>query len=862
MPGLRASQVRVRALASHLTRPEFRGQFVHNCKPLGVERGCSQGSPFLPETTTPDQWRDDSLRTRRAAFDAAVSYADRLTLLRELVRLQDGRLSLAEADVRLTEAEDAALARFGLSRTGDGSVLKSMDLDHPRLGGLSAMITSDPSNRRLFGAAAPDAVLLRLSGHTAYQSPTQKAAVRAVLTMPPSGALMVSMPTGSGKSLLFQLAPRYWRETAPGACVVVITPTVALAEDHERTLGKIPGLDTSRALTGAVKGAARDQILLDFRNGLIPVLFLAPEAALQGAVRDALEEAALPPEKKFGLQARLEAIFVDEAHIVEQWGRSFRPDFQRLPALVSELRRANPALRVVLLSATLGPAARHELRRAYGTGSWLEIHARSPRYEIDLQSLAYENADERNEDLLWLIDHLPRPAIVYTTRVNDASALHDTLLKRGYRRLALFTGEVTDGGERRRIINQWADNALDLVVATSAFGLGVDKSDVRAVVHACLPENASRWYQEIGRASRDGREGLGLTLWTTGAKGDERDAFNFSAGSWLTQDLGRKRWIALRDSAKAEWVGPVRRLALDLDSAHDGLGRWTGAQNRRWNLSLLNLMQRAGALMVSLLTDPDDGPVRCEVDLHWPSLLEDSAQALAELDRVFSLRDAEQIVSIAEFNAFRALMAGKHPDACLLAGAFLQIEPDVPFVEPCGRCGPCRTLGVPVPTRAGADGVDCTWPPFHIDGPTRRVLIDAARPDFRSGLDRLIRRLVGVGVDQFLVPERISDDVARIALQSSADFGFVLPVEEWLDDRWRVAAGRTALFCPDEDDRLVQAIHALDDLPDAGVVYVVGNPRRLLGGRPLSQHFLLAYEEAALEGDGVTYLDLAKVGPS
>lgn len=816
----------------------------------------------MPETTTPDQWRDDNLRKRRAAFDAAESCADRLALLREIVRLRDGRLSLAEAGIRLTEIEDAALARFGLSRTGDGTVLKSMDLHHPRLGGLSAMVTSDASNRRLFGAAPPDAVLLRLSGHTAYQSPTQKAAVRAVLTMPPSGALMVSMPTGSGKSLLFQLAPRYWRETAPGACVIVITPTVALAEDHERTLSKIPGLETSRALTGAVQGAARDQILLDFRNGLIPVLFLAPEAALHGAVREALEEAALPPEKKFGLQARLEAIFVDEAHIVEQWGRSFRPDFQRLPALVSELRRANPALRAVLLSATLGPAARQELRRAYGTGAWLEIHASSPRYEIDLQSVAYGNANDRDEDLLWLIDHLPRPAIIYTTRVNDASSLHDTLLERGYRRLALFTGEVTDGAERRRIINQWADNALDLVVATSAFGLGVDKSDVRAVVHACLPENASRWYQEIGRASRDGREGLGVALWTTGRKGDERDAFNFSAGSWLTPELGRKRWIALRDSAKAEWVGPVRRLALDLDSARDGLGRWTGAQNRRWNLSLLNLMQRAGALTVSLLTDPDDGPVRCEVDLHWPSLLEESAQALADLDRVFELRDAEQIVSIAEFNAFRALMAGNHPDACLLAGAFLQIEPDVPFVEPCGRCGPCRALSVSPPTRASADGVDRTWPPLQIGGPTRRVLIDAERPDFRSGLDRLIRRLVGVGVDQFLAPERLADDVARVALQCSADFGFVLPVEGWLDDGWRVGAGKTALLCPKEDDRLIQAVQALDGLPDAGVIYVVGDSRRLLGGKPLSQHFLLAYEEAALEGDGVTDLDFANVRPS
>lgn len=803
----------------------------------------------------PNLWRDDVLAKRRAAFDAANSAADRLALLRELVRLNDGRLNLTDAGIGLTAPEEALLGRFGIARTGQGDAIRLMEIDDGLIPGLAKSLALDIQNRRLFGAADADAVLLRLSQHAAFQSPTQKAAVRAILTMPAASALMVSMPTGSGKSLLFQIAPLFWRETAPGACVVVITPTVALAEDHERTLRDIPGLEASCALTGSTQGAARNEILRDFRNGLIPVLFLAPEAALNGAVREALVEAALPPERKFGLQARLEALIVDEAHIVEQWGRSFRPDFQRLPALVAELRQSNPTLRAALLSATLSPAARSELRRAYGSGQWLEIHASTPRYEIDLISKPYADATTRDQTLLWLIDHLPRPAIVYTTRVEAASSLHATLRGRGYERMALFTGEVTSGAERRRIVRGWANNEFDLVVATSAFGLGVDKADVRAVVHACLPENASRWYQEVGRAARDGHQGLGVALWTTnrsGPKSDERDAFNFSAGSWLTPETGRPRWRALCDSARADWVEGVRRLALDLDAAREGLGRWTGAQNRRWNLSLLNMMQRAGALTVSLLTDPDDGPVRCEVDLHWPTLMEDSPTAAVELDRVFALRDTEQTVSIAQYNAFRALLAGDQTEACLLTGAFLHIEPDIAYVDPCGRCAPCRAQGVPVPTYAPVDGVDRTWAGDPALTPMRRILIQPTDLTFDSGLEDLIARLVRTGVDQFLVPGRLADRVAHYALSKGAQLGLVISLEDWLEDGWRLADRKTALICPEDADTLAPSLEALDRAIWSSAldetVYVVGDPHRPMGGKPLSQYFLLAYDEEALDG--------------
>src|SRR5262249_46054467 len=153
---------------------------------------------------------------------------------------------------------------------------------------------------------------------------------------------------------------------------------------------------------------------------------LSPEFAL-GSARDAILEAATPGEQKYqGLGARLRTLVIDEAHIVESWGRSFRPDFQRLPGLLSDLRQINPGLNVVLLSATLPPAARKVLRSAYGSkGAWLEVNARTPRYELDIVVASYFTADERQADFDFVIDRAPRPMIVYTTLVDSMEATDD-----------------------------------------------------------------------------------------------------------------------------------------------------------------------------------------------------------------------------------------------------------------------------------------------------------------------------------------------------------------------------------------------------------------------------------------------------
>jgi ATP-dependent DNA helicase RecQ len=722
-------------------------------------------------------WRDVSVRRTRQALDGANAVADRLALLRTLAWLTGGRVDIEAERTPIDDLDWDLLDRFGLRLSEDGKVLRLAEERPPSWWPRPFHVV--PRDRRGMQPGSADAVLRRLTRNVTYLSLAQKGAVRALLTQPTGSGLMASMPTGAGKSLLFQLAALHARQERSGACVVVVTPTVALALDHERSLSTMPGLEGSRALTGDQSAERSRETVNAFRRGDVPVLLLGPEMALRDDVAAYLSESAHTEASAYGLDAKLTHLFIDEAHIVESWGRSFRPDFQRLPALLARLRAADPELRLVLLSATLGPGARAVLRREWAQGGeWLEVDARVPRYEHDVAVGSFGDERDRAEAVAWAVVRVPRPTIVYTTEVEAADILYRSLRSRGYERIARFTGE-TGAEARREIVHRWATDELDLVIATSAFGMGVDKADVRSVIHACLPEGPARWYQEIGRAARDGGQALaGLLFTDCGGRDDVTRARGLATGGWLTRDLAERRWAAmLRGARQKGWVGGRWRMKIDLDAIREGLRPESSDYNRMWNMALLTLVQRAGAVAIQSV-EPGEGEIghAWDVEVRDEGLLGGDAAAW---DRIFAVREAELASARSEFDPF--LKIARRPErACLTRAAFELIEP-ASLAPPCGRCPHCRAEGIEPSVYLPCGGLDAAWPngPDYLGPlPPGPLLVEPSGTD----LTRRIQRLAEAGIEQFVIEDRAVEAVNEVLAASPALLGLVMSFSEWEGD--------------------------------------------------------------------------------
>lgn len=619
-------------------------------------------------------------------------------MLREIIRRQGGRRRFEQNGRDWLASNKDELWRFGLEIVDEGAAIALRVGD--RLGeAIPDFISRTTAEAHNAGPVAcePDAFLLRSSNRTAYRSTAQKTAVRAVATMPDGATLMVGLPTGGGKSLCFQMLALLEREDDPNAFVLLIVPTIALALDHERSLKTIPGLEGARCLTGDQSEDAKRAIIDGAKRGEIPILITSPEKALD--LKEELNEAAdRNHELKAILPGRLAAIAIDEAHMVEDWGRSFRPAFQHFATWAS-LVRSKHQIKILLLSATLSPSTAELLKESYKRdGDWLYIDGSEPRYEFTLSAKSFQDGRTRDVTLLEAIDLAPRPTIVYVTEVERAKDLFRRLkVERGYERVGMFTGE-TSQNERRDIVLRWSENQIDLMVATSAFGMGIDKADVRSVIHACLPETTARYYQEIGRAGRDGKQAFGIALWTKSPaiRSDERTAQRMAIGDNLSSGTARARWDAITRSADWSWSGDGRRkLNVDLTSAHASVNVADSDYNINWNRHLLLSMQRAKVIEI-IEGDEDDGTeaTRWSIVVRQDGIADASEDSSAwkEFERFVR---SEITRNAADHDRLKRLLDGQND--CLLVGAFQAIDPTAIDCPPCGHCDYCRRYEIHPP---------------------------------------------------------------------------------------------------------------------------------------------------------------------
>jgi RecQ family ATP-dependent DNA helicase len=303
--------------------------------------------------------------------------------------------------------------------------------------------------------------------------------------------LLLVMPTGAGKSLCYQLPA-----LARGGTALVISPLIALMDDQAAKLSAL-GLRVARIHSGLDRAVAR-QACVDYLQGSVQFLFIAPERL------------RVPGFPEMLAKRRLALIAIDEAHCISQWGHDFRPDYRMLGQYLPRLRGEGDAVPVLAMTATATPSVQADITAQLGMlKPALFIHGfRRGNLAIEVVELS---VPERAGVIARLLtDPERRPAIVYATSRKQAERLAEELSYSpsrgaGSGRIAAAAYHAgLDAETRERAQTAFQAGELDVVVATIAFGMGIDKADIRTVIHAGLPATLEGYYQEIGRAGRDG----------------------------------------------------------------------------------------------------------------------------------------------------------------------------------------------------------------------------------------------------------------------------------------------------------------------------------------------------------------------
>ena len=331
---------------------------------------------------------------------------------------------------------------------------------------------------------------------------------------------LIIMATGGGKSVCFQL-PALMQT----GLTLVISPLVALMENQVQELRqrRLP----AALLHSELPAPQRKQVLWAIEAQTLRLLYLSPETLLSSSVWQRLCNPRL----------QLNGIILDEAHCLAQWGDTFRPAYYRLGAVRSALLQHKPAgsrIAIAAFTATADPQTQRTIERVLQLQDPQFFRLNPYRSNLRLTVQAVQTPRGRRNQLLKLIQSQPKQAgLVYVRTRRDSEEVSEWLRQKGYKTAAYHAG--LGGDDRRRIEQAWLTDALQFVVCTCAFGMGVNKSNVRWIVHFHAPFLLSEYVQEIGRAGRDGKSAKALML----------------VSGWLDSD-DKQRWKLFETQARSQ----------------------------------------------------------------------------------------------------------------------------------------------------------------------------------------------------------------------------------------------------------------------------------------------------------------------
>lgn len=332
-------------------------------------------------------------------------------------------------------------------------------------------------------------VLKRCFGHDGFR-PEQERAIKAIMG---KRDVLAVMSTGAGKSLIYQVPA-----VALGGTTIVVSPLVSLMSDQVRKLVEL-GLHPA-FLNNTLKSQAQETVRRRIKNGEFQILYVAPERLSNPAFLSAIENLATP------------LVAVDEAHCISEWGHDFRSDYREISAFIE---RFDQRPTVVALTATATPRVRKDIARSLGLQNPLEIVSSFDRANLSL-SVVHMPHDERGS---WCVrtarSRESECGIFYCVTISETERIHDALKRAGVP-AALYHGKL-DNDAKKAAQETFMSGQAPVMVATSAFGMGIDKPDVRYVVCCGMPLSIESYYQQIGRAGRDGEPADTIMLW------DEQD---------------------------------------------------------------------------------------------------------------------------------------------------------------------------------------------------------------------------------------------------------------------------------------------------------------------------------------------------
>jgi ATP-dependent DNA helicase RecQ len=291
---------------------------------------------------------------------------------------------------------------------------------------------------------------------------------------------LVVMPTGSGKSAIYQITGLM----IEGA-VLVISPLIALQKDQVDSINAGENEAEALVINSTQKASEFEETLARIESRCCKFIFLAPEQLRKDETITALEKAGIS------------LFVVDEAHCVSEWGHDFRPDYLQLSTAIERLKHPT----VLAMTATASPQVREEIVERLGLKKPKVLVGGFDRPNIHLRVDHFEEQDKKLEAVLHLVRWAEKPGIVYVGTRKMAETIMTSLDEEGVS--ALFYHGGLKGPEREEIQERFMGGEAEVIVATNAFGMGIDKADIRFVYHYDAPDSLDAYYQEIGRAGRD-----------------------------------------------------------------------------------------------------------------------------------------------------------------------------------------------------------------------------------------------------------------------------------------------------------------------------------------------------------------------